>query len=232
MPVEGSTLALATAPHAWFIPLAQWQNLDQDTIDALLGQMTLYEPEFFHDGTEHLGWEAVIPWRTIYNLALPGRSYYPFSASDGSKLYSDMGRAYETLNSASIILSIFDALEPQKLADFHVNSGSLPDLARLLIPGSSCRMSRCQSEPASPGSQPPSRIAIERWKRRALVLLSRRPCPPGGPGSPGPGSLAGRGVPGPVLGQETDARWSPDAPPACAAGGGGIPAGPRRRSSG
>lgn len=130
VPQDGTTLALATAPHAWFIPLARWENLDQSTIDTILAQAAAYEREFFHDGLNQLGWEAVIPWKLDYQRQLPDGSIYPFTASNGQKLYSDMGRSYEALNSAYIVLSICDALNSKNISSYHVNNNLLQYIAR------------------------------------------------------------------------------------------------------
>jgi hypothetical protein len=106
MPVPGESLSRATASHAWFIPLARWRYLSQQHIDKLFNWMADYEAEFFHSGSDtQLGWEATIPWR-------PNDTTYAWKASDGTWRYTDWGRPYETLNAAYIILSIFDALNP------------------------------------------------------------------------------------------------------------------------
>jgi hypothetical protein len=106
MPVPGKSLSRATGSHAWFIPLARWHYLDQQDIDIIFNWMADYEAEFFHSGSDtQLGWEATIPWK-------PNDTTYAWKASDGGWRYTDWGRPYEALNTAYIVLSIFDALNP------------------------------------------------------------------------------------------------------------------------
>ncbi len=117
MPVPGESLSRATAPHAWFIPLARWHYLNQQDIDKIFDWMADYEAEFFHSGSDtRLGWEATIPWK-------PSDTTYAWKASDGTWRYTDWGRPYETLNAAYIILSIFDALNPDApLASYNIEA--------------------------------------------------------------------------------------------------------------
>lgn len=124
----GVSLAKATGPHAWFIPLARWQDLDQEVIKRLFEEMMYaYEPGFFHavldDNDTLLGWEAAIPWN-------PGDTTFTWQASDGTTKYTDMGRPYEALNAAYIVLSIFDALNQDRpLASYHVFNDRLKHIA-------------------------------------------------------------------------------------------------------
>jgi len=123
-PFYGDTLSRATGPHAWFIPLARWRYLDQGTIEQLFYMMDRYEGKFFHVGDDtHLGWEAAIPWK-------PDDTTFSWQASDGIRKYTDMGRPYEALNAAYIVLSAFDALNPDRpLASYHVFNNRLKHIA-------------------------------------------------------------------------------------------------------
>lgn len=123
-PVYAESLSRATGPHAWFIPLARWRYLEQTVLDQLFAMMAAYENEFFHAGSDsQLGWEATIPWT-------PDDTFYAWKASDGKWKYTDAGRPYEALNAAYIVLSIFDALNPDRpLASYHVFNHRLKRIA-------------------------------------------------------------------------------------------------------
>jgi hypothetical protein len=104
MPIPGASLSRATGPHAWFITLQRAQYLDQGDIDDVFAWMASYESESFHSGSDvQLGWEAATPWTSDDRT-------YAWQASDGTWKYTDWGRPFEALNSAYIVLSIFDAL--------------------------------------------------------------------------------------------------------------------------
>ena len=110
----GQGVSPATAPHAWFIPLARWSYLEQSEIDLLFSWMAAYEAEFFHENG--LGWEAAVPW-------MPNDKTNAWQASDGKWKYTDWGRPHEALNSAYIVLSVFDALNPERpLASYNIES--------------------------------------------------------------------------------------------------------------
>jgi len=130
MPVPGASLSRATGPHAWFIALQRAHYLDQGDIDEMFAWMTSYESEFFHFGSDvQLGWEAAIPWT-------PDDRTYAWEASDGTWKYTDWGRPFEALNSAYIILSIFDALNPDEpLASYNVEAQQLKQIAFYLDNG-------------------------------------------------------------------------------------------------
>ena len=130
MPVPGVSLSRATGPHAWFIVLQRALYLDQGDIDELFTWMASYESEFFHSGSDvELGWEAAIPWR-------PDDRTYAWQASDGTWKYTDWGRPFEALNSAYIVLSIFDALNPDApLASYNVEAQRLKHIAFYLDNG-------------------------------------------------------------------------------------------------
>jgi hypothetical protein len=138
-PLYGESLSRATAPHAWFIPLARWRYLSQPVIDQLFAMMSAYESEFFHadttDVTHKLGWEATIPWT-------PADKTYAWKASDGEWKYTDAGRPYEALNSAYILLSIFDALNPDRpLAGYHIDADRVKHIAAYFDNGTPLRVS-------------------------------------------------------------------------------------------
>lgn len=128
MPVYGLTtyggLARATGPHAWFVPLARWRLLSSSQVDWLFSRSAEYEDGFFHSGSFILlGWEAAIPWR-------PDDTKYAW-VGNGRTNYSDYGRPYEALNSAYTVLSIFDALNPNKpLASYSVEAERMKHLAK------------------------------------------------------------------------------------------------------
>lgn len=128
MPIPGQeldrTLSRATGPHAWFIPLARWRYLEQQHIDKIFAWMLEYETKgFFHSGSDiELGWEAAIPWT-------PDDKTFAWQASDGTWKYTDWGRPYEALNTAYIVLSIFDALNPDApLASYNVEAERTQDI--------------------------------------------------------------------------------------------------------
>ena len=131
MPAYGTSLSRATGPHAWFIPLQRAESLTSDQVTTLLAMMAAYESAFFHSGSDtQLGWEAAIPWT-------PGDTAYAWWASDGSWKYADMGRPFEALNAAYIVLSIFDALNPDApLATYNVESEQTARIAFYLDNGS------------------------------------------------------------------------------------------------
>lgn len=114
MPVPEESLSKGTGTHAWFMPLARWRYLSMNNIDKIFAWIDEYESDFFHSGSDtELGWEATIPWT-------PSDKSLGWEASDGTWRYTDWGRPYEALNSAYILLSIFDALNPDKpLASYH-----------------------------------------------------------------------------------------------------------------
>jgi hypothetical protein len=136
MPVYGASLSRATGPHAWFIALARSNRLDTTTVNKMLGYMSLYQGNFFHNGSDpdnDLGWEATIPWS-------PTDDTYSWLATypDGQRKYSDWGRTYEALNAAYIVLSTFDALNQDKpLASYSVQAELLKRIADNLDNGSS-----------------------------------------------------------------------------------------------
>jgi hypothetical protein len=126
IPLRNFSLSRATAPHAWFIPLARWRHLNQSDIKRIFGWIEDYEKEFFHSGSDinrELGWEASIPWT-------PTDTTYAWKASDGSWRYSDWGRPYEALNTAYTVLSIFDALNPDRpLSSYNIEAERLKFIA-------------------------------------------------------------------------------------------------------
>jgi len=130
-PSEENPLARATGPHAWFVPLQRVDLLTSEQLASLFTMMTSYESEFFHSGSDtELGWEAAIPW-------LPTDTTYAWWASDGQWKYTDAGRPYEALNAAYIVLSIFDALNPNApLASHNVESEQSARIAYYLDNGS------------------------------------------------------------------------------------------------
>ncbi|MBI4859797.1 MAG: IPT/TIG domain-containing protein, partial [Candidatus Riflebacteria bacterium] len=121
-------LSRATGPHALIMPLQRWQHLDSGDVDTLFQWMQTYEEGFFHNqsGTD-LGWEAAIPWPST-------NTTYSWMAV-GTRCYTDEGRPYEALNSAYIVLSIFDALSDRPLSSFNPESGKLRAIARYLDNG-------------------------------------------------------------------------------------------------
>ena len=125
-PKPNYNLSNVTAPHAWFIPLARWRHLKRGDIDRIFDWAADYETDFFHNGSDankELGWEAAIPWT-------PTDTTHAWKASDGSWRYTDMGRPYEALNSAYIVLSIFDALNPDRpLASYSIEAEQLKHIA-------------------------------------------------------------------------------------------------------
>lgn len=127
MPVRNNSLSRATGPHAWFIPLSRWRCLDQDDISMIFLWAAEYEDNFFHNGSDinkELGWEAAIPWT-------PQDTTFAWMASDGSWRYTDWGRPYEALNTAYIVLNIFDALNPDfPLASYNVEDARVKYIAR------------------------------------------------------------------------------------------------------
>jgi hypothetical protein len=125
MPIPASTLARATGPHAWFVPLARWRLLSESQIDWIMRHAAEYEQGFFHNGSDILlGWEAAIPWKP--NETSPEKAWY----GGGRYNYTDWGRPYEALNSAYIVLSLFDALNPDTpLASFSVEAERMNAIA-------------------------------------------------------------------------------------------------------
>jgi len=130
MPIPGASLSRATGSHAWFIALQRSHYLDQGDIDDVFTWMASYESELFHSGSEvQLGWEAAIPWT-------PDDRTHAWQASDGTWKYTDWGRPFEALNSAYIVLSIFDALNPDApLASYGVEVKRLKRIAFYLDNG-------------------------------------------------------------------------------------------------
>lgn len=126
MPSPGSTLARATSPHVWFIPISRWRYLDTNDVGTLFTWMSAYEPAFFHPGSSSsFGWEAAIPWT-------PADTSFTWVDDNGRTNYTDHGRPYEALTSAYILLSIFDALNPDApLASFSVEREKVSCLAAL-----------------------------------------------------------------------------------------------------
>lgn len=146
MPVPGRSLSRATGPHAWFIPLQRWRYLDQEDIDTIFDWIADYEAEFYHSGSDTLlGWEATVPWT-------PTDQTYGWESSGGIWNYTDWGRPYEALNAAYIILSIFDALNPDRpLASYNAKAGRLKHIAAYfdngtLIPDDTPPASQCVSD--------------------------------------------------------------------------------------
>jgi hypothetical protein len=130
VPVPGVSLSPLTGSHAWLVALQRAQELDADNIVQLFAWMESYEGEFFHSGSDaELGWEAAIPW-TANDHAIG------WLASDSTWRYTDWGRPFEALNSAYILLSIFDALNPSTpLASFNVSAPALERVAFYLDRG-------------------------------------------------------------------------------------------------
>ena len=109
-PDPSTNLAIATGPHAWFVPLQRWRYLTSSNIDAIFTWAGQYETNFFHlagNPETQLGWEAAVPFQ-------PEDTTHAWLASDGFWRYTDMGRPYEALNAGYSVLSIFDALNPDK----------------------------------------------------------------------------------------------------------------------
>jgi hypothetical protein len=104
----------------------RWRHLNRSDIDKLFVWASEYEKDFFHNGSDinnELGWEAAIPWT-------PNDTSYAWKSSDGSWRYTDMGRPYEALNAAYIVLSIFDALNPDRpLASYNIEAERLKYIA-------------------------------------------------------------------------------------------------------
>ena len=122
MPILGQTLRRATAPHAWFIALEEALQLDPGDAEQIVAWAGQYESQFFDAGG--LGWEATVPWQ-------PGDTTYGWTAANGTVYYSDAGQAYEALNSAYTVLSIFDALNPgHTLASYNPEAAYLGVIAR------------------------------------------------------------------------------------------------------
>ncbi len=130
VPEPGSSLSPLTGSHAWFVALQRAQDLAPGDIAQLFAWMEAYEAGFFHSGSSAgLGWEAAIPWTA-------GDSTVGWRASDSTWRYTDWGRPFEALNSAYILLSIFDALNPNtSLASFSVNARELERIAFYLDQG-------------------------------------------------------------------------------------------------
>ena len=130
MPVPGASLSRATGPHAWFIALQRAHYLDQGDIDDVFAWMATYESKFYHSGSDiEVGWETAVPWT-------PDDRTYAWQASDGTWKYTDWGRPFEALNSAYIMLSIFDALNPDApLASYNVEVAQLKRIAFYLDNG-------------------------------------------------------------------------------------------------
>lgn len=130
LPIPGESLSRAAGPHAWFIPLQRWRYLDQEDIDEVFDWVASYESDFFHSGSDtQLGWEAATPWA-------PTDRTYAWQASDITWKYTDWGRPYEALNAAYIVLSIFDALNPNApLASYNVEAERLKRTAFFLDNG-------------------------------------------------------------------------------------------------
>jgi len=122
MPVPDQTQARATAPHAWFIAMDRALQLDSGDVEQIIAWTSEYESRFFD--ANGLGWEAAIPWDH-------NDTTYTWEASDGTLYYSDGGRAHEALNSAYLVLSIFDALNPNTpLTSYNPESAYLGAIAR------------------------------------------------------------------------------------------------------
>ena len=123
-PDPSNDLAVATGPHAWFVPLQRWRYLDPDQLDFddIFTWAGEYETNFFHmagDPETQLGWEAAVPFH-------PDDTRYAWLASDGSWKYTDWGRPYEALNAGYTVLSIFDALNPDKpLSAYNIETTAL-----------------------------------------------------------------------------------------------------------
>jgi hypothetical protein len=125
-PLPLITLALGSAPHAWFIPLGRWWELDTNDVATLFDWMSLYEPAFFQTGSStSLGWEACIPWA-------PDDTTYSWVDETGRTNFTDHGRPVEALNSSYVLLSTFDALNPSTpLSSFNVEKSRVGRLAAL-----------------------------------------------------------------------------------------------------
>lgn len=132
MPARDKNLSKATAPHAWFVPLARWRHLNRSDIDKIFSWTAGYESSFFQNGADadrELGWEAAIPWTRKDKT-------YAWEASDGSWRYTDWGRPFEALNTAYILLCTFDALNPDRpLASYNTEAERLKHVARYFDDG-------------------------------------------------------------------------------------------------
>jgi hypothetical protein len=130
VPVPDVSLSPLTGSHAWLVALQRVQELAADDIAQLFAWMGSYEGEFFHSGSDvELGWEAAIPWNANDHAV-------GWRASDSTWRYTDWGRPFEALNSAYILLGIFDALNPSTpLASFNVNAQELERVAFYLDRG-------------------------------------------------------------------------------------------------
>lgn len=124
MPIPNESLSRATGSHAWFIPLQRARALDENVKDKIFNWMEEYEADFFHKGSNtKLGWEAAIPWQ-------PNDKTYAWKSSDGARRYTDWGRPYEALNTAYIVMSIFDAVNPDNpLASYNIKAKELRRIA-------------------------------------------------------------------------------------------------------
>ncbi len=126
MPVYGTSLARATAPHGWFMPLQRSRELAAYDVDNVFAWTRLYETNFLKKGADvqnELGWEATVPWK-------PADTTYTWRASSGVVQYTDWGRPFEALNAAYLVLGIFDALNPTNpLASYHPERIRLGHLA-------------------------------------------------------------------------------------------------------
>ncbi len=129
-PSAEDDLSFVTGPHAWFVALQRASSLAPADVEQLFAWMLEYESEFFHSGSDvSLGWEAAIPW-------VPGDRTNAWRASDGTWKYTDWGRPFEALNAAYIVLSIFDALNPDApLASFSVEADQIQRIAYFLDNG-------------------------------------------------------------------------------------------------
>jgi autotransporter-associated beta strand protein len=122
VPIPGQTLARATASHAWFVAIDQAQQLDPGDAELIIAWATRYEGRFFD--AEGLGWQVTIPWEHDDNT-------YTWNMPDGTPYYCDGGRAYEALNSAYLVISIFDALNANApLTSYNPESAYLGAIAR------------------------------------------------------------------------------------------------------
>jgi len=117
---------VATGPHAFFMPLSRYNYLTNTQKETVLYWIRSYAPSFFHNNSDihrNCGWEAAIPFS-------PEDRGHTWQATDGEYKYTDMGRPYEALNAAYIILSIFDMLNPNTpLASYNVEKEKLKHIA-------------------------------------------------------------------------------------------------------
>lgn len=96
--------ARASGPHAFYVPFQRWNAFnDYRHLDQILDAASSYAGEFYDP---QFGFQSAIPFTL-------GDHTYATALRDGSGyLYTDLGDSFETLNNAYIILSLYDALNP------------------------------------------------------------------------------------------------------------------------